>query len=223
MIANSDATDTITNLLPKTSFSKRKIKKVKSIEPSCSGFVLLLGIDTKYEQLVHHNIFFSDDYKREFEQIFEEKVMPDDPTIYIANTSFSEPDHAPSGGSNLFILVNAPYLSDHYDWKDEQHSYEKKVISKLEKRGLTNLRSHIELQKSITPADFFRIYRSNKGSIYGTSSNNMFSAFIRPRNKSHEIEGLYFVGGSTHPGGGIPLVVQSAFNAVNLIERFEGY
>lgn len=221
VIANSDATDTLTNLLPETSLSARKIKKARSIEPSCSGFVMLLGIDVKYEQLIHHNIFFSENYELEFKQIFEEKVMPVDPTIYIADTSHSDPDHAPPGGSNLFVLINAPYLSENYDWEHKQDAYSHKVIAELEKRGLTNLSQHIKYQKSITPADFSRIYRSNKGSIYGTSSNNRFSAFIRPRNKSREIDRLYFVGGSTHPGGGIPLVVQSAFNAVKLIERFE--
>ncbi|MEX2364622.1 MAG: phytoene desaturase family protein, partial [Balneolaceae bacterium] len=111
IIANSDTTETILNLIPGKSISPRKKKKMATIEPSCSGFVLMLGINKKYEQLEHHNLFFSDNYEREFEQIFKEKVMPDDPTIYIASTSHSDQNHAPAGSSNLFILVNAPYLS----------------------------------------------------------------------------------------------------------------
>ena len=83
------------------------------------------------------------------------------------------------------------------------------------------LRDYIQYKATITPRDFYDKYRSNKGSIYGTSSNDKLSAFARPRNKSKEIDGLYLVGGSTHPGGGIPLVVQSAFNAVELMERYE--
>jgi len=145
--------------------------------------------------------------------------MPDDPTIYIANTSFSDPEHAPEGGSNLFVLVNAPYLSDSYNWRESQ--YGDKVIRTLADRGLENLSEHIVVRQEITPQDFYDRYLSNKGSIYGTSSNDKFSAFVRPRNKSRDIEGLYFTGGSTHPGGGIPLAVQSALNAVELIERFE--
>ncbi len=221
IISNSDATETTVSLLPDAAITPRKKKKAANIEPSCSGFVLLLGIDAKYEQLAHHNIFFSDDYEREFKQIFEEKFMPDDPTIYIANTSYSDPNHAPENGSNLFILVNAPYLSEKYDWKVSKQFYGDKVIGELEKRGLKDLSSHIKYRKSITPVEFQENYNSNKGSIYGTSSNSMFSAFLRPRNKSREIEKLYFVGGSTHPGGGIPLVIQSAFNAVELIGRYE--
>lgn len=219
VVANSDATETIVQLIDKDTISPKKKKKTAQIEPSCSGFVLLLGIDTAYDQLIHHNIFFSEDYEQEFEQIFTEKVMPDDPTIYVANTSYSDPEHAPEGSSNLFILVNAPYLSNKYDW--ELSDYGDKVIRDLEIRGLSDLSKHISFGKEITPQDFYDRYLSNKGSIYGTSSNNKFSAFVRPRNKSREIEGLYFVGGSTHPGGGIPLVIQSALNVVELIDRFE--
>lgn len=217
VVANSDVSETILTLIDNQSISPKRKEKVQELEPSCSGFVLLLGIDKQYEQLIHHNIFFSQDYKREFDQIFTEKVMPDDPTIYIANTSFTDTDHAPEGGSNLFVLVNAPYLSDNYDWSN--NDYSDKVISKLESCGLENLSQHILYRNEITPKDFYEKYLSNKGSIYGTSSNNKFSAFVRPRNKSREIEGLYFVGGSTHPGGGIPLVIQSAINAVELMGR----
>ncbi len=222
IVANSDTTETIVNLLSDSSISEKKKEKAVNIEPSCSGFVLLLGVDQQYDQLVHHNIFFSKDYENEFRQIFEEKVMPDDPTIYIANTSYSNPTHAPKDGSNLFVLVNAPYISENYNWNKQAGSYSKKVIQELEKRGLTDLSKHISFQEIIAPSDFYTKYLSNKGSIYGTSSNNKFAAFIRPRNKSREIDGLYFAGGSTHPGGGIPLVIQSAFNAVELIERYNG-
>ncbi|MEQ8525430.1 phytoene desaturase family protein [Gracilimonas sp.] len=221
VISNSDATETIANLLPNFSISSRRKEKAKSIEPSCSGFVLMLGVDKKYEQLVHHNIFFSENYEREFHQIFNKKVMPDEPTIYIANTSYSDPHHAPENSSNLFILVNAPYLSEQYNWDEQETAYGNKIIKKLEHHGLGNLSEHIRVRKSITPKDFYTKYLSNKGSIYGTSSNSKFSAFLRPRNKSREIDKLYFVGGSTHPGGGIPLVVQSAFNALELIARYK--
>ena len=217
VVANSNASETILNLIDDQSIPQKRKEKTSDLEPSCSGFVMLLGIDRVYDQLIHHNIFFSSNYQHEFRQIFKEKVMPEDPTIYIANTSFSDPDHAPDGSSNLFVMVNAPYLSESYDWNSDDYS--DKVISDLESRGLNDLSKHIKYRSSITPKDFYEKYLSNKGSIYGTSSNDKFSAFVRPRNKSKEIEGLYFVGGSTHPGGGIPLVIQSAINAVKLMGR----
>ncbi len=224
VVANSDVTETILNLIDDASISAKRKTKAARIEPSCSGFVLLLGVKQRFDQLLHHNIFFSQDYHQEFHQIFREKKLPDDPTIYIANTSYSDSGHAPEGCSNLFVLVNAPYLSegDKYNGTSGNHPYAERIIRKLESNGLDGLSSSIEFRHIITPKDFYERYLSNKGSIYGTSSNDRMSAFLRPRNKSREIEGLYFVGGSTHPGGGIPLAVQSAHNAVALIERYEG-
>ncbi len=221
VIANADATYTYSKLLSKESFSKKKKKKIKKIEPSCSGFVLLLGVEKQFDQLRHHNVFFSSDYQKEFKQIFYDKVMPDDPTIYVANTSYTEADHAPEGASNLYVLVNAPYVTKNYKWKDHKKEVANQIVDMLEERGLNGIREHLKYRKIITPKHFQKDYLSNKGSIYGTSSNNKKSAFIRPRNKSRDIDGLYLVGGSTHPGGGIPLVMQSALNALKLIERYE--
>lgn len=219
LIANSDATDTIINLLPESAVSNRKKEKQKAIEPSCSGFVMMLGCNKKWESLRHHNIFFSVNYRKEFDDIFNAKKMPADPTIYIANSSFTNSDHAPDGSSNLFVLVNAPYISDGQDWKSIRSQYSAFLIQELEKRGLEGLGDSIKYSEVITPPDFLKRYRSNRGSIYGTSSNSKFAAFMRPRNKLRGIENLYLVGGSTHPGGGIPLVIQSAFNAMELLQR----
>lgn len=221
IVSNSDASETYLSLVNKEDISLLKRKKVANVEPSCSGFVLMLGVEKSYNALTHHNIFFSEDYKQEFKQIFEDKVMPEDPTIYIANTSYTNPQDAPEDSSNLFILVNAPYLSDNIDWDKEEKRYKKQIIRKLQEHGLTDLSDYIKYSNTITPKDFYQKYRSNKGSIYGTSSNSKLAAFMRPKNKSRSVKGLYLVGGSTHPGGGIPLVTLSAFHAVELINRFE--
>ena len=218
IFANSDATDTILNLLPDSAISSRKQKKQANLEPSCSGFVMLLGCSRTWPQLKHHNIFFSGDYREEFVDIFDRKKLPDDPTIYVANTSYSDAGHAPQGASNLFILVNAPYESGQ-DWESLSQTYSRKVKDELEHRGLEELNSSLDVEETITPDQFLSKYGSNRGSIYGTSSNNKMSAFVRPRNKLRDLQNLYLVGGSTHPGGGIPLVVQSAFNAINLLDR----
>src|SRR6056297_533206 len=218
LFANSDATDTIANLLPADAVSEKKRKKQKSLEPSCSGFVMLLGCSKVWPQLNHHNIFFSEDYREEFDDIFSKQRMPADPTIYVANTSASDPSHAPENSSNLFILVNAPYNIGQ-DWALLKEIYSSTIIKKLEKHGLTGLEESIEVNEIITPDLFQKRFGSNRGSIYGTSSNDKFSAFLRPRNKLRGLDNLYLVGGSTHPGGGIPLVVQSAYNAMNLLSR----
>ncbi|MCH8495710.1 MAG: phytoene desaturase [Balneolales bacterium] len=216
VIANADAHETYLNLLPHHATPPSKRRQIDTTEPSCSGFVIMLGTNKKWEQLVHHNIYFSDDYKREFNDIFSRKTMPDDPTIYIANTSFSDSSHAIEGGSNLFILVNAPYLTDKQNWDEIEDRFIKLVIDKLESRGLKGLRDSIKVKETITPRDFYQKYKSNRGSIYGTSSNSKLAAFLRPRNRSPYVENLWLVGGSTHPGGGIPLALISAFHACDI-------
>ncbi len=221
VISNSDAHETYLELLPDDVLSFIKRKRMQAVEPSCSGLVLLLGINKTYPQLSHHNIFFSSDYRKEFDDIFNRKIMPDDPTIYIADTSHANPEHAIPGGSNLFVLVNAPYVSGSWSWKDKEKRYGDFIIRQLEDRGLRDLKNAIVYRHQITPVDFYEQYRSNRGSIYGTSSNSKLAAFLRPKNKSSAIEGLYLTGGSTHPGGGIPLVILSAFHAVELIKRYE--
>jgi phytoene desaturase len=219
VIANSDATDTILNLLENGAVSNSKKAKQARIEPSCSGFVLMMGCRKRWSQLRHHNVFFSKDYKKEFEEIFEEKHLPQDPTIYIANTSWSDPDDSPVNSSNLFVLVNAPYVNENQNWEELSDRYSSFIIEELERRGLDGLEKAIEVLEIINPRDFLELYRSNRGSIYGTSSNDKFSAFMRPKNKLKGIQNLFLVGGSTHPGGGIPLVIQSAFNAFELMKR----
>ncbi len=214
VVSNSDSTDTYTRLLPDSVVTPSKKRSFAAIEPSCSGFVILLGLDKRYPQLAHHNIFFSDDYKREFDDIFIRKSLPDDPTIYIADTSFSDPTHAPDGGSNLFILVNAPYTAGQ-DWETLRESYTEHILRQLRLRLDGAITQHIVVKQVITPADFEERYRSNRGSIYGTSSNNRLAAFLRPRNASPLVKGLYLVGGSTHPGGGIPLCILSANHVIS--------
>ena len=219
VISNSDASDTYLNLLPDNAVSRYHRRKISRIEPSCSGFVVLLGIDKTYEQLEHHNIFFSDDYEDEFRAIFERKEPPEEPTVYVTNTSVTDSADAPPGCSNLYMLVNAPYTENGQLWHEWMETYADHIIHTMENRGLDDLGNSVIAKKVITPADFERLYHSNRGSIYGTSSNTRTAAFARPRNKSPWFDNLYLCGGSTHPGGGIPLVLQSAMNVSALLER----
>jgi phytoene desaturase len=215
VIANSDAVETYRNLLDAGN------ERVEKLEPSSSGFVLLLGVRQTFPALAHHNIFFSDDYLREFDRIFKDLRPAENPTVYVAATTRTEPEQAPAGHENLFVLVNAPYTSAQTNWEKEKENYRDLIIKKLEGFGLDGLESSIDFQKIITPEDFERKYRANRGSIYGVSSNGIFSAFLRPPNKARKIKNLYFAGGATHPGGGIPLVLISGKLAADLILREE--
>lgn len=200
---------------------KNYTNKLNKLEPSLSGMVFLWGIKKQNGIMAHHNIFFSDNYKKEFDEIFKNHSAPSEPTIYVSITSKSDQTHAPENCENWFVLLNMPYLVERQDWVKEVNQQRDKIFRRLQKEGLT-IEENIEVEDVFTPEDFYSMYNSNKGSIYGISSNNRNTAFKRPANRNRQIENLYFAGGSTHPGGGIPLTLLSGKIASELIAEKEG-
>lgn len=212
VISNVDVSTTYQQFLssPNTREQRylRQMKRQMATETSCSGYVMLLGIEGQHPQLAHHNIFFAPDYRREFTQIFQQGIPPTDPTIYVAITSKSDPTHAPPGCENWFVLVNAPPLGDQFDWATQEAAYRQQVLAGLASFGL-DIRARIRSQTILTPVDLAQRTGAWRGALYGISSNQALNAFRRPHNRSHELPGLYFVGGTTHPGGGVPMVTLS--------------
>jgi phytoene desaturase len=219
VVANSDAVDTYRRLIEKKQRRIYTNRRIEKLEPSSSGFVMLLGSKKRYPQLAHHNIFFSKNYPAEFRSLFEERRPASDPTIYVCASSRTDESQSPPGHENLFVLVNAPATSEQTNWTAEASDYRNLIVSRLEENGLHGLSDAIDYEHIITPADFERTYNANHGSIYGISSNKRRSAFLRPPNKAPDIDGLYLAGGATHPGGGIPLVLLSGKMAAELLLR----
>lgn len=212
VVTNSDVVTTYRDLLSPAVRDQQYVKRLERLEPSGSGFVLLLGTNKQYPQLSHHNIFFSNNYRAEFDDLFERNIPQRNPTVYICATTRTDPSQAPEGHENLFILVNAPYLSAKVDWQCDAPGYRDRILDMLAKYDqidLSDIREHIVCEAILTPEDFQRNYGANAGSIYGLSSNDRMAPFTRPGNRAKDIRGLYFVGGSTHPGGGVPLVILS--------------
>jgi phytoene desaturase len=218
VLSGADIVETFNALLDNFTDQREKLNR---LEPSLSGMIFLWGINCTYPALAHHNIIFSNDYQLEFSQIFNENAAPDDPTIYIAISSKSDSSHAPNGSENWFVLLNMPYLNHKQDWENEKKRMREIVLKKLQNNNL-DISGDIVHEKCITPLDFHSIYAGNRGSIYGLSSNSRLTAFRRPANRSRLIQGLYFAGGSTHPGGGIPLVLLSGKISADLIAEKEG-
>jgi phytoene desaturase len=192
--------------------------RLAKLDPSCSGFILLLGVDRVYRDVAHHNIFFSADYPGEFAAIFGRRMPALDPTVYVCATSLTDPGHAPAGHMNLFVLVNTPALDEHTNWEHAAADYRNVVVRKLERMGLRDLSDHVVYERIITPADLQARYNAPGGAIYGLASNGMFSAFLRPPLRARDTRRLYFVGGGTHPGGGIPLVMLSGRAVAQRVE-----
>jgi phytoene desaturase len=217
IVADVDPTTVYQDLLPEFRASKRR-ERWMSKPFSCSGFVLLLGIDGQHPQLAHHNIFFSSDYRAEFSAIFQRGLPPVEPTIYIAITSKTDPSHAPPGCENWYVMVNTPPVGDTWDWADKTAGYRDRILDHLALLGL-DVRDHIRAEYRLTPPDIERLTGAWRGSLYGHSFNNPLASFQRPRTRSAEVEGLYFAGGATHPAGGVPMVTLSGGTAARLVLR----
>jgi phytoene desaturase len=219
VVVNADVVYTYHHLL--ASESRREYTRValNQMEPSCSAFVLLLGVRRQYPHLEHHNIFFSADYSAEFRDIFVRRIPPRDPTIYVCRTTRTDPTQAPPGHDNLFVLVNTPYLSAACDWEREAPAYRELVLARLEQFGLDGLRRHLVTEQMITPQDLERLYHANRGAIYGLSVHGCLAPLRRPPNRARAMQRLYFVGGSTHPGGGLPLVALSGKIVADLVAQ----
>ncbi len=215
VLANVDVTTVYERLLPPAT-AAQPLRQLRKQEPSCSGFILMLGVAGQDARLAHHNIFFSQDYRREFAQIFKQQRPADDPTIYLAITSKTDPEHAPPGHENWFLLVNAPPTTPDFDWSRHAGQYRAQVLERLAQFGF-DVRNRIVSEKMLTPPDLSAMTGAYRGALYGASANSRWTAFRRPHNRSRDVPGLYFAGGTTHPGGGVPMVALSGKVAAELI------
>ena len=215
VVANADADLVYNKLLDrKVNEASRERKKLAKATKSLAGFSLLLGLDNSKISgpapvMPHHSIYFPEDYDAEFDDIFVKKIPVNDPTIYICAPTDSDMVK----GNNLeawSVLINAPRHEPGtgWDWNNDATFYATKIIAKLDELGL-RVSERLDVMEFQTPADLEQEVSAPGGSIYGTSSNGARSAFLRASNTS-PLKNLYCVGGSTHPGGGLPLVGISA-------------
>ncbi|MBE2183713.1 MAG: phytoene desaturase [Anaerolineae bacterium] len=208
VIANIDAETVYQNLLPQVPFNSTRLERPAHSEYSSSCFVLMLGVEGTHPQLAHHNILFSDDDPREFADIFERQLAPEDPTLYIAITSKTESSHAPEGCENWFVRVNVPSASLNLDWRSQSDRYRDHILGILARRGL-DIRARIRAEYQLPPPEFETKTEAQHGALYELSPDDRLKALRRPPNRSPDIRGLYFTGGTTHSGTGVPLAMLS--------------
>jgi phytoene desaturase len=205
VISNVDAYFTYLRLLD----DPVRAEKVLRRERSSSALIFYWGVSREFPALHLHNIFFTRNYPEEFRHLFELKRMYEDPTIYINITSKMEKGQAPEGKENWFVMLNAPALKGPFPG-DVVRASRSRIIDKLNRNLGVDMESLIETENILTPEGIQMQTDSYMGSLYGTSSNSRFAAFLRHPNHASHIRGLYFAGGSVHPGGGIPLCMKSA-------------
>ncbi len=212
VVSNMDVYPTFKKLLPNEKHPQRVLQQ----ERSSSALIFYWGMQQEFPELDLHNIFFSNDYQREFEHLFKHKTIFQDPTVYINITSKEEPSDAPQGNENWFVMINAPgnYGQDWDRLKAEARKY---ILRKLSHRLNTDIEKKIMNEMILDPVGIESTTSSYRGALYGAASNSKFAAFLRHPNFSKRIKDLYFCGGSVHPGGGIPLSLLSAKIVADLV------
>lgn len=214
VVSNSDVVPTYRHLLK----DHKAPEKILQQPRSSSALIFYWGITKEFPQLDLHNIFFSEDYKTEFDQIFNKKDVYDDPTVYINISSKDETSDAPSGCENWFTMVNVPSNTGQ-DWDEIIERTRKNIITKISRLIGEDISKLIEFEAILDPRTIESKTQSYQGALYGASSNNKYAAFLRHPNFKSSIKNLYFCGGSVHPGGGIPLCLLSGKIVSELIEK----
>jgi diapolycopene oxygenase len=217
VVSNSDSVRTHRELIQGE--VGKKFSKRRKYEPACSGVVLYLGLNKRYEHLAHHDFVFSRDPHEEFEWIYEKGEPAPDPTCYLAATSCSESGTAPEGGEALYVLVHTPYLRPHHNWKEMFPNYRQVILDKLKRTGgMPDIEERIVFEQSLTPQDIHERYRVLNGAIYGLASHGKFLGAFKPGNRSPDLKGLYLAGGAAHPGPGMPMVLMSGWIAGDTLD-----
>lgn len=198
----------------------RRLAKIEKEERSSSALIFYWGVNGTFPELDVHNIFFSDQYQEEFRHLFSLKTGYYDPTVYIYVSSKYNKNDAPEGCENWFVMVNAP-ADVGQNWEELILQMRENILEKLERMLKTSLSGRIVAEEILSPPEIWKLTGSVNGSLYGSSSNSRYASFNRHPNFRKDIRGLYFVGGSVHPGGGIPLCLSSARIVEDLISGAE--
>ncbi|MBT2691767.1 phytoene desaturase family protein [Bacillus sp. ISL-55] len=207
-VSNMEVIPVYERLLEEDSTFVNKLKK--KFEPASSGLVMHLGVKKSYPQLRHHNFFFAENMKQQMQSIFHRHELPDDPVIYLVNVNKTDPTQAPAGHENIKVLPHIPYIRDQKPFTQQDYEqFAERVLIKLEKMGLHDLRENIVTKDLWTPEDIRMMYGSDRGAIYGTVSDRKKNKGFKHPKKSERYDNLYFVGGTVNPGGGMPMVTLS--------------
>ncbi|MBP2708101.1 phytoene desaturase [Microbispora sp. RL4-1S] len=210
VVVNADAAELYGHLLP----DRARLRRVARLGLSSSALLLLAAVDGRTEALPHHSVVFSADYRREFADIFERRRPPEDPTVYIGCSAVHDPTQAPDGAENWVMLVNVP-AGDPARWPMPPEAYADLVLDRLAARG-HDLAGRVRFLDLFTPADIRDRYRAWGGAIYGGAYGGPLAPFRRPGNRGPR-RGLYLVGGTAHPGGGLPLVAMGGRIVAGLV------
>jgi phytoene desaturase len=209
VVVNADFARAMQRLVPdrlRRRWSDRKLAKKRY---SCSTFMMYLGVEGTFEQ-PHHLIHIAKDYAKNLDDIENRHVLSSDPSIYVQNACVTDPSLAPKDHSTLYVLSPVTHQAGTVDWEHERGRFREVVFQQMERAGYPNFRDRIRYEKVITPADWDQDYEIYKGATFNLSHSLDQMLNFRPRNRFEELDGVYLVGGGTHPGSGLPVIFESA-------------
>jgi phytoene desaturase len=223
VVANADLPGTYRRFVPerlRPDFPDRRLRRLRY---TASAYVLYLGVDRVYEQLRHHNVFFAEDFRANFDAIFRTRRLPAEPSLYIAAPGRTDPTVAPPGHDALMVLVPVPHLArDGVDWARDEPDFRRQMLERLERLGLTDLRRRIVVQRQMTPLDWRDRYALTAGAAFGLAHDFRQVGYLRPNNRAKKLRNLYFVGASTVPGTGVPMAIIGSRLVTERILREQG-
>ncbi|MGD7045247.1 phytoene desaturase family protein [Jeotgalibacillus proteolyticus] len=223
VVINGDFSHVMSTLVDDGVLKKYAPEKLAKKKYSCSTFMIYLGVNKKYD-LPHHTISFSDDYKKNVEEITQTQLLSEDPSIYIQNASVTDPTLAPEGKSALYILAPVPNNLSKIDWEKHKQAFRELVLDSVEeKTGFKNIREHIEAERILSPVNWERDFHVYEGATFSLGHHLSQMMALRPHNQFEELGNTWLVGGGTHPGSGLPTILESARITTNmLLEKSAG-
>lgn len=210
VVVNADFARAMEKLVPNHLRSRWSDEKIADKKFSCSTFMLYLGLDGRYDDMPHHNIHIAHDYRRNLDEIENRHVLSDAPSVYVQNPGVTDPTLAPDGQSTLYVLVPVTHQHDNVDWQRDAGPFRKRVLGRLEEMGFSGLEQRIRYEKVVTPDDWSNEFQVYRGATFNLAHNLRQMLHLRPRNRFDELDGVYLVGGGTHPGSGLPVIFESA-------------
>ena len=210
VVINADFAQAMQRMLPANVRRKWTDKKIESKKYSCSTFMLYLGIDGRYDDVSHHTIYLAKDYQQNLRDIEQEHKLSPDPSFYVQNACITDRTLAPKGMSTLYVLVPVTHETENVNWEKEQGRFRALALRQLEKVGITDVEKRIRFEKVLTPKSWGSEFALHRGATFSMSHNLAQMLHNRPHNRFEDVDGVYLVGGGTHPGSGLPVIFESA-------------
>lgn len=210
LVINADFAQTMSKLVPDHLRRRWRDRKLVKKKYSCSTFMLYLGVEGTFDDLSHHTIYLSEGYARNIADIEDGRKLPEDPSVYVQNASITDPSLAPPGHSTLYVLAPVSHLTEHIDWREQREPFRKTVLKQLEKVGIRDIESRIRYEKVVTPVEWEQDLQVFRGATFNLAHSLGQMLHRRPNNRFEDLDGVYLVGGGTHPGSGLPVIFESA-------------